>query len=352
MWKIPAFRPPNSGETRRVFDFLGGKSQHNTLYTLPGASTTFEFATCTLPILYPAYASPGTQKSAWTSIQELESSKEVVSTSAGRGFSSHTMRRSVILSALNGEPSQSASKASSFDNARLASGGGYGPLLGRKPFKPPSSINSSLLSSRGRKRKRVDYGGMGGDADAPNDRDAELGSDDDGGKPKKPKTKKGQEINYKGVDEYGRSLNAETRSYAVYTPDPEALKKGFNIPQMKNAKGEIIENRVTLAALGTRRAIDIPPRPLYDPMAEHAIVLYDPTIDDRDPVGTEEAEAEAAENPQAKQRGPHKCLAAILGLDKQKKKVDVKVPVVIDPRLAKVLRPHQVEGVKVSIHPA
>jgi DNA repair and recombination RAD54-like protein len=41
----------------------------------------------------------------------------------------------------------------------------------------------------------------------------------------------------------------------------------------------------------------------------------------------------------------HKSLADILGL---KKKVEdrPKVPVVIDPRLAKVLRPHQIEGVK------
>lgn len=266
------------------------------------------------------------------------------------------MRRSVVLSALNGELSQSASKAQSFDNARLASGGGFGPLLGRKPFKPPSSINAGALSSRGRKRKRVDYGGMGGDADAADDRDAEPGNDDDGGKPKRAKPKKGQEMNYKGVDEYGRSLNADTRTYAVYTPDPQALKKGFNIPQMKNEKGEIIENRVTMGALGTRRPVDIPPRPLYDPMAEHAIVLYDPTIDDHDADKDGDAEAEVVkavtENSQAKNRGPHKSLASILGLDKQVQKKDVKLPVVIDPRLAKILRPHQVEGVKVSIYPA
>jgi DNA repair and recombination RAD54-like protein len=43
---------------------------------------------------------------------------------------------------------------------------------------------------------------------------------------------------------------------------------------------------------------------------------------------------------------PHKSLKDLLGEGKDKKKVD-KVPVVIDPRLTKVLRPHQVEGVKV-----
>ncbi len=45
---------------------------------------------------------------------------------------------------------------------------------------------------------------------------------------------------------------------------------------------------------------------------------------------------------------PHKSLKAMLGEDKNKKEAIAKVPVVIDPRLCKVLRPHQVEGVKVS----
>jgi len=42
----------------------------------------------------------------------------------------------------------------------------------------------------------------------------------------------------------------------------------------------------------------------------------------------------------------HKSLAEILGLKKEVQERP-RVPVVIDPRLAKVLRPHQVEGVKV-----
>ena len=45
---------------------------------------------------------------------------------------------------------------------------------------------------------------------------------------------------------------------------------------------------------------------------------------------------------------PHKRLKDILGGGKDKKKKNDKVAVVIDPRLSKVLRPHQVEGVKVS----
>ncbi|PWY88417.1 hypothetical protein BO70DRAFT_369295 [Aspergillus heteromorphus CBS 117.55] len=83
-------------------------------------------------------------------------------------------------------------------------------------------------------------------------------------------------------------------------------------------------------------------KPLHDPSGEFAIVMYDPTVDDVDEPSKEEEKA-----PEAKLEEPleHKSLADILGL---KKKVEdrPKVPVVIDPRLAKVLRPHQVEGVK------
>jgi DNA repair and recombination RAD54-like protein len=42
-------------------------------------------------------------------------------------------------------------------------------------------------------------------------------------------------------------------------------------------------------------------------------------------------------------------LKAILGIVDEKKKKEVKVPVVIDPRLSKMLRPHQIEGVKVRM---
>ena len=45
----------------------------------------------------------------------------------------------------------------------------------------------------------------------------------------------------------------------------------------------------------------------------------------------------------------HKSLAQILGIPKRGEQVQQpKVAVVIDPKIAKVLRPHQIEGVKVS----
>jgi hypothetical protein len=46
----------------------------------------------------------------------------------------------------------------------------------------------------------------------------------------------------------------------------------------------------------------------------------------------------------------HKSLAEILGIPKRGDvKEQPKVAVVIDPKIAKVLRPHQIEGVKVCV---
>ena len=86
-------------------------------------------------------------------------------------------------------------------------------------------------------------------------------------------------------------------------------------------------------------------KPLHDPSGEFAIVLYDPTIDGR-PTTSEEVAKIEEEKPKLDVPIMHKSLADILGLKKQVED-HPKIPVVIDPRLAKVLRPHQVEGVKV-----
>ena len=100
--------------------------------------------------------------------------------------------------------------------------------------------------------------------------------------------------------------------------------------------------------LGMRQGKPFVAKPLHDPSGEFAIVLYDPTVEDK-PVTKEEEQKKVEEGRATKVDGPlvHKSLAEILGL---KKKVEdrPRVPVVIDPRLAKVLRPHQVEGVKVG----
>lgn len=115
---------------------------------------------------------------------------------------------------------------------------------------------------------------------------------------------------------------------------------------MKNNKtSEIIVHTLSHASLGARPHPSLPPRPLHDPMADHAIVLWDPTIHDKPAAN---AEADAAEAKKIEDRGPHKSLKEILKIPDRNTKVEVKVPVVIDPRLSKVLRPHQIEGVKVG----
>lgn len=147
-------------------------------------------------------------------------------------------------------------------------------------------------------------------------------------------------------------------------------------------KGFDASGRPPPPALGTRRQAEFVPRPLHDPTSEFAIVLYDPTIDKDPAVDELEEEIEkmsmdgaleenkdgdvviidddsddaqsalpsppASLSSQSKRsinRG--KSIAEMLGIDTtNKKKKHSNVPVVIDPRLSKILRPHQVEGVK------
>jgi DNA repair and recombination RAD54-like protein len=101
--------------------------------------------------------------------------------------------------------------------------------------------------------------------------------------------------------------------------------------------------------LGMRAGTVFVAKALHDPSGEFAIVLYDPTIDDKPTVEEKKLEDKATEEQVIKVDAPlvHKSLAEILGIKKVVEERP-KVPVVIDPRLAKVLRPHQVEGVKVG----
>ena len=96
-----------------------------------------------------------------------------------------------------------------------------------------------------------------------------------------------------------------------------------------------------------RRGVTFVVKPLHDPSGEFAIVLYDPTIDGgTDPKDENGSQTGNAVKPKLDMPLMHKSLADILGL-KKKMEDRPRVPVVIDPKLAKVLRPHQVEGVKV-----
>ena len=95
-------------------------------------------------------------------------------------------------------------------------------------------------------------------------------------------------------------------------------------------------------------------KPLHDPSDEFAIVLYDPTIDDKPkPEIDSNGGGTGIKKPASSQETikvdmplMHKSLAEILGIKKEVVGERPKVPVVIDPKLAKVLRPHQVAGVK------
>ncbi|CAL1704639.1 unnamed protein product [Somion occarium] len=208
-----------------------------------------------------------------------------------------------------------------------------------KPFKCPTLIVQREQPQR--KHKRKSYKGADGDEDG------DESDDDSRRKTKKKKTTKD------GAFESPRDNNV--RHYPVYKPKPFNEVSGkFAIPAMRTADGEIVHKTVSNISLGIRPVVNIIPRPLFDPMEDHALVLYDPTIDDRETDEErkerekEEAKERAAKEAEEKNAGlynPHKPLKELLGGGKDKKKTG-KVAVVIDPRLTKVLRPHQVEGVK------
>jgi DNA repair and recombination RAD54-like protein len=210
-----------------------------------------------------------------------------------------------------------------------------------KPFKPPTSSINHTRDQPARKRKRVSYKGQ----------DA---ADSDSGDDKKSKRSKNSSKDKDGVWHNEEELLALLKKYPVYKPKPFQQQRNFAIPSMTNRDGEIVHLVPSNLSLGIRPLTKLIPRPLHDPMEDHAIVLYDPTIDDRetDEERREREKQEAKEKAEAEARqkhagmyNPHKSLKSLLGEDKAKQKVD-KVPVVIDPKLTKVLRPHQIEGVK------
>ena len=141
--------------------------------------------------------------------------------------------------------------------------------------------------------------------------------------------------------------NRDVNKYPVYqAKDKDALfRRRFSVPFLN---GGLAGNDQTRPAptLGIRRGAAFMAKPLYDPCGDFAIVLFDPTVDQRRPLPAS-AETHTSERSQLTVPLMHKSLAEILGIKKEVDKERPKVPVVIDPKLARVLRPHQVEGVKV-----
>ena len=191
-----------------------------------------------------------------------------------------------------------------------------------KPFRCPGSATSTRASEKpARKRRKVNYAGADGE-------------NEDGDKA------------YSNDDRLALATRDANRFPVFKAKDKDsAFKQKFSVPLINKDVGGYNPFRPP-PLLGLRQGRVFVARPLHDPSGEFAIVLYDPTIDDK-PVQKEEATEKLSQQEAKELDEPlvHKSLADILGL---KKKVEdrPRVPVVIDPRLAKVLRPHQVEGVR------
>ena len=211
-----------------------------------------------------------------------------------------------------------------------------------KPFKVPTLVVQRVQPQR--KRKRVSY--------KENQEDDDSANSDSGSKSSKKR---------KPANDAESQPGGQTDQFPVYKPKPFNELFGprrYTIPVMTNKNGELVKTIQSNPSLGIRPQVRIIPRPLHDPMEDHAIVLYDPTIDtretDEERKEREKEELRAQGEKEAKEKiaglyNPHKSLKELLGGGKEKKANQSKVPVVIDPRLCKVLRPHQVEGVKVWV---
>ncbi|EHL00736.1 putative DNA repair protein rhp54 [Glarea lozoyensis 74030] len=123
------------------------------------------------------------------------------------------------------------------------------------------------------------------------------------------------------------------------------FRKRFAVPLINKDSVTYNPNRPP-PTLGLRQGAVFIAKALHDPSGEFAIVLYDPTIDEKPKTIEEAKKADAPEAPKIDAPLVHKTLAEILGIKKVVEGERPKVPVVIDPRLSKVLRPHQIEGVK------
>lgn len=188
-----------------------------------------------------------------------------------------------------------------------------------RPFKCPGSATRAVATDRpARKKRRIDYKGT------------DNAADDD-----KPWT---------NADRLALA-NRDVNKFPAFKAKPKdtVFRKAFAVPLLNKDTAAYNPNRPP-PTLGLRRGAIFAAKPLHDPSGEFAIVLYDPTIDDKvkeTPQAEDKKEVEKLDVPLV-----HKSLSEILGIRKKVEGDHPRVPVVIDPRLAKVLRPHQIEGVK------
>ena len=197
-----------------------------------------------------------------------------------------------------------------------------------RPFRCPDTATQTRASEKpARKRRKVNYA----DAD---------GSFENGDE--KPWTN----------EDRLALANRDANKWPIYkVKDKETqFRQRFFVPLANKNAADYNPSRPA-PSLGMRRGAVFIAKPLHDPSGEFAIVLYDPTIDHKPALPAPKSKEESEEEtPKLTVPLMHKSLAEILGIKKQVGNDQPKVPVVIDPRLAKVLRPHQVEGVKVSCH--
>ncbi len=189
-----------------------------------------------------------------------------------------------------------------------------------KPFKCPGSATVCRTSDKpARKRRKVDYCGADGEKDD------------------------GDEA-WTNEDRLALASRDANKFPVFQVKDKETtFRKRFAVPLINKNVAAYNPNRPP-PTLGLRQGAVFVAKPLHDPGGEFAIVLYDPTIDDR-PKSIEEAKKEQ-DTPKIEAPLVSKTLAEILGIKKKVEGDRPRVPVVIDPKLAKVLRPHQIEGVK------
>lgn len=236
------------------------------------------------------------------------------------------------------DPSSSTSSTSSNPSTALS-----------KPFKVPFNSNLRNPLPQRSAKKRVSYNEV-------------IDNEDDLLKEnKKRKSNKNIDEDYYGNEVHKPSTFDLRTLYPVFKvkPSSEVFSKSFRIPPMKDKQtGQVNYIPLSGLALGCRVQPPIPPKPLHDPMGEHAIVLFDPTVYDiqKSQLESNSQQSQEIEEQQSKQQESlvivknkrNKSLKEILGI-KSKEEVEKqmqRVPVVIDPKLSKVLRPHQIEGVK------
>lgn len=189
-----------------------------------------------------------------------------------------------------------------------------------KPFKcPGSALRTPATDRPARKKRKIDYKGADGDVDAD-----------------KP---------YTNEDRLALA-NRDANKFPVYqVKDKDKIfRKAFAVPLVNKNSVAYNPNRPP-PTLGLRQGAVFVAKALHDPSDEFAIVLYDPTVDDKPKEPETPEEAEKPAEPE-KIDLMHKSLAEILGIKKKVVGAHPRVPVVIDPMLAKVLRPHQIEGVR------